>query len=317
MIGAVLLQHPAVVFPHFVLFPEQLLGFLHGAFLEPHLLSRPKLCKERKIDSDDRGDFGVAAGGLPVCHHHDGLSGAGNLYAPVCDPVREDIITVRCLDPGTGQPIAHAVAVRGDLIGTFVKSLQTFRGEHVFLRTGDHTHSGGRRIIRRNLSAGRDPAPGEVFSAVFRIAQGNFISCGQGSAPEASDTASQAGTPAPHDRGDVQTSSHGKTAVKSRLPRCDLHLFSGGNTYRPVGRTEGAFDINSEITAAYGDIYCFVKKQHGSDQAEFENSLSVLIADQYIGRFCGIPVHKSARSKAAVLVTRPSLILDRCAGTGK
>ena len=76
-------------------------------------------------------------------------------------------------------------------------------------------------------------------------------------------------------------------------------------------------NLSNEITAAYGKIYSFVKKQLRSDQTEFENSLRIFIADQKIGRFCGGPVHKSARSKAAVLEARSPLILDRCTGTGK
>ena len=53
IVRTVFLQHSAVVFPHFVLFPEQLLSFLHGAFVEPHLLSRTELGEQRQIDSDD------------------------------------------------------------------------------------------------------------------------------------------------------------------------------------------------------------------------------------------------------------------------
>ena len=104
IVGTVFLQHTAVVFPHLVLFADQPLGFLHGASFELYLLSGAELGKEGNIDIDDRGDFGVAACSLPVCHHHDRLSGAGDLHAPVYDSVREDVVAAGGFNRSAGSP---------------------------------------------------------------------------------------------------------------------------------------------------------------------------------------------------------------------
>ena len=278
--GSVLLQHPAVLFPHFVPLPAQSLRFPDRCFFELYLLTGAELGEQRNVGADDRGDLGITAGRLPVRHHHDRLAVAGDLDAPVHNAVRENVVTVRRLDLGTFQPVAHPVAERGDLICAPVECAQSLLREHLLLGSRDHTHFRYFMVIRGDQLSGRHPAPRHVFFAVPRVAQADRIACLQRSSLKSSDPTAEVRASAPHDDGNIQASAHGNRAVDAGLPRLDLYCRSGRHTHGLVRRKCHPVKYDLEITTAHGNIHCFVKLQRRPHQAEFQNGFGRLIPDQ-------------------------------------
>ena len=120
-----LLQDLAVLLPLPACLPHQDLRLLYRASFKLHLLSRAQLCEQGDVDVDHGRYFGISACCLSVCHHHDGLSGTGDLDASVYDPVGQNIITVNGFDLRSCQPVSHAITLGSDHIGALVESLNS------------------------------------------------------------------------------------------------------------------------------------------------------------------------------------------------
>ena len=99
------------------LIQQGLLGLLDGDLFKSHLVSGLQLAQAAEVGGDHVGDLGVAAGGLPVGPHDDGLARGGHLHGPEGDAVGDDVAVGDVLDGGPVQAAAHAVKLVGDGVG--------------------------------------------------------------------------------------------------------------------------------------------------------------------------------------------------------
>ncbi len=107
---------------------QGLLGLADGHLLEAHLVPRLQLAQQPEVGGDDVGDLGVAAGGLAVAQHNDGLALGGHLDGAEGDAVGDDVAVGDVLDDGAVQTAAHAVKLVGDGVGLAQEGVDAQRG---------------------------------------------------------------------------------------------------------------------------------------------------------------------------------------------
>ena len=89
---------------------QGVLGVLDGHPLAPELVSGLQLGQQAEVRGDDGGDLRIAAGGLPVAEHDDGLSGGGGLPLPL--PAANDRCGVlRNIKSGETRDFQRAIAL--------------------------------------------------------------------------------------------------------------------------------------------------------------------------------------------------------------
>lgn len=95
----------------------------------------------RVVRADHAGDLGIAAGGLAIRQHDDGLARIGNLHRPEGNAVREDVAVAHVLDPLPLQAIAHAAGLAEHLIRGCEEGLNPGGREAVRLRAEHHAQN--------------------------------------------------------------------------------------------------------------------------------------------------------------------------------
>ena len=134
---------------------QSLLGLADGYLFKFYLVACLQLAQQPEVGRDDIGNLGIAAGGLTVAQHDDGLALRGNLDGAEGDAVGDNVAVGDVLDDRAIQTAAHAVKVVGHMIGLAQEGFDAFGGEGVVLGTEndpqDPLVSGGSFCVRVKL----------------------------------------------------------------------------------------------------------------------------------------------------------------------
>src|SRR5262249_24506721 len=116
--------------------------------LEAEPLAWPRLADTPDVTRADRRRLRVAAGRLPVDQEHDRLPVAGDLDRPQRDPVGDDVVAARVLDPRPAQARAHPIRLRQPLVAPAEERSEAFVCEAVGLRAEHGTHGRLAGVVR-------------------------------------------------------------------------------------------------------------------------------------------------------------------------
>src|SRR5271166_5640028 len=115
----------------------------HADRLEAETGSGRGLRQPAEVGGDHGCDLGIAAGSAAVRHQHDRRTIAGDLDAAIHGTVGYDVVAVQMFYHRALQPVAHAVAGRGDFPFAVEKELFGLVGKFIVLRPKQHPNLPG------------------------------------------------------------------------------------------------------------------------------------------------------------------------------